>query len=118
MTRAKAMKEANIERKKKEETIYRSSFIGVTNRIFNGIVPNFNISRFFKSKKENKSGTNLYGNSENLMTSSLENVTGKELEYEKDQDNITEEEKQKLKRSANLLLNIISCVISNIWENT
>ena len=65
ITRAKAIKEANIERKKKEEIIYRSSFIGVTNRILNGIVPNFNISRFFKSKKENKLGTILDGNSEN-----------------------------------------------------
>lgn len=102
ITRAKAIKEASIERKRKEEIIYRSSFIGVTNRIFNGIVPSFNISRFFKTKKESKLGSNFDGISEISMTSSPEKAQGKGTE--KELDNITEEEKQKLKRLANPLI--------------
>lgn len=61
---AAAIQKANIEKERRKEMIYRASFIGISSRIINRIIPDFGFSRFFKSNIVNNERKSVGNSSE------------------------------------------------------
>lgn len=61
---AAAIQKANIEKERRKELIYRASFIGISSRIMNRIIPDFGFSRFFKTNIVNNERKSVGNNTE------------------------------------------------------
>lgn len=68
---AAAIEKANIEKERRKELIYRASFVGISSRIINRIIPDFGFSRFFK--------TNNVSNERKTIGNVIDEKTEKEI---------------------------------------
>jgi hypothetical protein len=68
---AAAIQKANIEKERRKEQIYRASFLGISSRIINRIIPDFGFSRFFK--------TNIVSNERKSTGNGTEEKSEKEV---------------------------------------
>jgi hypothetical protein len=74
-----AANKAKLFKEKEKERIYRSSFLGISSRVFHSVIPDFAISLFYKSNnndsskpnEERKNGVKLVENWSDLSAKSF-----------------------------------------------